>query len=411
MATVKKRKLLTIGTTAHAERFTGKQLISVRKGTTTRSVHSLAKNASIRMASSSDFKARPERFESAFRDGDGIYFERLGIAVVNERMEEGIQMLTSGARSRNAIAGAEPERYVYALAKRASAVSHFTDTAQHTWGIQATDVMKSSFTGKGVRIAILDTGVDDKHPDLRGRHITTKSFINRESAMDGNGHGTHCVGVSCGHQQSSTGLRYGVASAAEIYAGKVLSNSGRGSDRGILAGIQWAMDNKCRIISMSLGSPAFEGEPYSRIYDEMAAELLTKNILLVAAAGNESDRPGMMAPVGHPANCPSIMAVGAIDSKLNVASFSCCGTAIRGGQVDVAAPGVNIFSSVPRPELYELMDGTSMATPFVAGIAALVIERYPTANAHEVWVRVVQTARRLHGASTDIGSGLAQAPR
>jgi len=396
-------------------RFTGSQLVSVRRGARTSAITSQAKNASIRMATSSDFKLKPERFISAFTDGDGIYFEKLGIAVINQEREDGVRMLTLGARSRSAFTHAEPERYVYAFGKTSRAAASFADTAAQTWGLEATKVIASKYTGKGVRLAVLDTGIDDKHPDFKGRGIVSQSFILGEQVADGNGHGTHCAGVACGHVQTASGApepgqRYGVAHGAKLYVGKVLSNRGSGSDRNILAGIQWALENKCRIISMSLGAAAEVGDAYSTIYEDLAKELLTNNTMIIAAAGNESDRPDRIAPIGHPANCPSIMAVAAIDSALKVAYFSCGGTRAKGGTVDVAAPGVDVLSSVPRPQLYELMNGTSMATPLVAGIAALMCQRYPKASAKQIWNHVIRTARALRLAKRDGGSGLVIAP-
>lgn len=105
-------------------------------------------------------------------------------------------------------------------------------------------------------MAVLDTGLDLDHPDFAGRQIYAESFINGETADDGNGHGTHTIGTSCGAKKPHTDPRYGVAYEAEIYAGKVLSNGGSGDDSGILAGIEWALSNGCQIISMSLGAPA-----------------------------------------------------------------------------------------------------------------------------------------------------------
>lgn len=205
--------------------------------------------------------------------------------------------------------------------------------------------------------------------------------------------------------------RYGVAFDAEIYAGKVLSNRGSGADEGILAGIEWALSNGCRIVSMSLGSPTAPGEPYSPVFERVARRALAQGMAIIAAAGNESERDaGVVAPVGHPANCPSISAVAALDSVLEVAAFSNGGSAPRGGQVDFAGPGVAVHSSWPMPTRYRTLSGTSMATPHAAGIAALLAEANPDATATELVGLLSQTARRLPLASTDVGAGLVQAP-
>lgn len=208
--------------------------------------------------------------------------------------------------------------------------------------------------------------------------------------------------------QKKTGWRYGVAKDANLFVGKVLSNQGSGFDAGILAGIEWALLNKCKVISMSLGSEVEEGETFSPAYERVARVALQKGCVIVAAAGNESERQyGVIKPVGHPANCPSIMSVAALDNDLRVAYFSCGGINLNGGQVDIAAPGVDIYSSW-KGKKYITISGTSMATPFVAGIAALLWERYPKATAAEIWMKLVQQARRLNLPSTDVGTGLAQ---
>jgi subtilisin family serine protease len=177
-----------------------------------------------------------------------------------------------------------------------------------------------------------------------------------------------------------------------------------------LAGINWAVTSGCHIISMSLGSAVFPGQSFSPIYEQVAQRALAAGSLIIAAAGNESQRPGHIAPVAHPANCPSIMAVAALDVRFQVASFSCGGLNPQGGQVDIAGPGVSVRSSWPRPVLYNTISGTSMATPHVAGIAALHAEANPNARGLALANLLIQSARRLALPSRDVGSGLVQAP-
>lgn len=277
----------------------------------------------------------------------------------------------------------------------------------NTWGISITKVATSKYSGARIRIAVLDTGFDLKHPDFAGRTIVTRSFISGESIQDAQGHGTHCIGTAAGPKAPSGNVaRYGVAYEAAIYAGKVLDNTGSGTDASILAGIDWAVKQKCAIISMSLGAPVEPGQTFSQVYETAARRAAARGSIIIAAAGNESERPGYIAPVGHPANCPSILAVAALDAQLKVASFSCGGLNANGGEVNIAAPGVSIMSSWPMPTRYHTISGTSMATPHVAGIAALYAEAtglrgFELANA------VLRASRTLVPAR-DFGWGLVQ---
>jgi subtilisin family serine protease len=282
--------------------------------------------------------------------------------------------------------------------------------------------------------------MDLDHPDFVGRVVPaqTRSFIAGQSVNDLNGHGTHCIGTSLGFQQLAGGMRrYGCAFRGEIFVGKVLSNAGSGNDSGILAGINWAITNQCRVISMSLGALVQPGEPFSTVYENVAQRALRSNpgTLIVAAAGNDSRIPGTNnrfdppRPVSRPANCPSIMAVAALNSSLGIASFSNGGINPTGGGVDIAAPGQAVFSSVPVPfpasvqpihpiarpvawpESYHTISGTSMACPHVAGIAALWLEaRGASTSAQSLWQLLTGNARRLTLPSRDVGAGLVQAP-
>src|SRR5699024_10392994 len=199
--------------------------------------------------------------------------------------------------------------------------------------------------------------------------VTTKSFVKGEEVDDQNGHGTHCTGIATGNKNRETGRRYGVAKEASIYCGKVLSNSGSGTDSSILAGIEWALDKACGVISMSLGAPVEKGDSYSKIYNDIGEKALEKGTLIIAAAGNDSRRDlGEIAPVGHPANCPSIMAVAALDQNLDVAYFSNGSINPDGGQIDIAAPGFSTYSSWKSSEHFTTISGSSIATPFVSGI-------------------------------------------
>ena len=382
---------------------TGRLLVLLAEGAERGPVtRGLARAAGVKVASSADLGVdAPADLEA----GGALYLDTLGVVVIQPEADQ-LAAVAEASGAADGVIAVEPERIVYAiddpmsdyvqgfrdgvddLAERVlaqgggggggepAATETFLDT-DTTWGLKATGVVGTTFTGKGVRIAVLDTGFDSGHPDFVGRQVTRASFISGETADDGHGHGTHCIGTACGPRQPQRLPAYGVASEAEIFAGKVLSNQGRGADGGILAGIDWAIRNTCTVISMSLGAPVAVGGGFSTVYETVAQRALTAGSLIVAAAGNDSSRPGRIAPVGHPANCPSIIAVAAIDSSLAIARFSSGGMNLRGGQVDIAAPGVAVRSSVPRPRLYATMNGTSMATPHAAGLVALHAQANP----------------------------------
>jgi len=423
--------------TATKLKFTGKRLVKIDPDASRKTISSGVKNASLKLASFSDYTNDNEDYTKAFNEADGIVFEGFRIAIVNENLEENVSMLTGSSFSKGTFYYSEPERYVYAIndpskkrtrdikteiegsGKRTRRMKplrpkseSFIDDKAASWGIHSINVINSKYTGKGVNVSILDTGFNLNHPDFAGRVVNSRSFISGEGADDQNGHGSHCTGISAGNINQITKRRYGVAREANIFIGKVLSNAGSGSDSGILAGLEWAIINNCKIISMSLGAPVYPGEPYSNIYNDVARKAMSKGTLIVAAAGNESRRDqGIVKPVGHPANCPAIMAVGALDKNLNVAYFSCGGINPDGGQVDIAAPGVDVYSSWKSPSNYNIISGTSMATPFVAGVAALFREAFPDATASEIWMYLTQNAIRLNLNSSDVGAGLVQPPK
>jgi hypothetical protein len=284
----------------------------------------------------------------------------------------------------------------------------FADTAQATWGIQAVQATSSPRSGKNIRVAVLDTGFDIAHPDFAGRNVTTQSFVAGEPPQDGHGHGTHCIGTSCGPRTPSTGPRYGIAYEADIFAGKVLSNAGSGSDAQILAGINWAVTNRCPVLSMSLGADVMQAHPP---YSAAGARALRRGSLIIAAAGNNADRRvGNVGFVGAPANSPEIMAVGALEQQLGMAFFSARSLPARGGQVDIAGPGFQVLSSWPLPTRYRTISGTSMATPHVAGVAALWAEATGRRGL-ELWATLCLESQRLLQPSVDVGSGLCIAPQ
>lgn len=386
---------------------TGRYLVLLEDDAAAEGTAAMNRLAGLHMASTADASMGAE-VASEFSSADGLVLHELGVAVVTAAPDQAALLETAAAET-GPIARVEAERVVYAIESPVPvAETEAIDETSLTWGLQAVKADLSTATGAGIRVAVLDTGFDFDHPDFAGREVITNSFVAGEDAQDGHGHGTHCIGTACGPRQPAGGPGYGVAYQSTIYAGKVLSNGGSGSDGGILAGISWAISNGARIVSMSLGARVAPGQPYSQVYEQVARRALARGTLIIAAAGNESQRgAGVIAPVGHPANCPSILAVGAINQLRGIAPFS-SGT-VDVGQVDLVGPGVDVYSSWPMPLRNRRISGTSMATPHVAGIAALLAERHG-ARSRALWARLFQTARRMPLPSTDVGAGLVQAP-
>ena len=416
--------------------YTGRQVVVLApksgKANPARALASIAGFSNV--TRSKDFEFQAVSMSEA-NDADATVFDELGVAVVSSDPDQRSALMAAAAEG-DVVLSVEPELIHHALTvtadytrgyhdgvtdlyerlngdtngSAASAVAPTpADNDQFTWGLQATRVSTSCRTGRGVRIAVLDTGFDVDHPDFAGRSVTTQSFIAGETVQDAHGHGTHCIGTSCGPAKPDGTRRYGVATAAEIFAGKVLSDSGSGSDQGILAGINWALANDCKIVSMSLGADL---DQVSNLYETVGRRALDRGTLIVAAAGNNASRPGNPGFVGVPANSSSIMAIAALDPANRAARFSARSSTRTGdgGRIDLAAPGVNVFSSWPMSQRYHSISGTSMATPHVSGIAALWLEESGLTG-RELWALLVQNARPLDIPSVDVGAGLAQAPQ
>jgi subtilisin len=272
----------------------------------------------------------------------------------------------------------------------------------NSWGVEhigAGVVHESSNRGAGVKVAIIDTGIDYTHEDLDDNYVGGVDYVNEDNdPMDDAGHGTHCAGIVAA-EDNDVGVA-GVAPEAELYAVKVLDSSGSGSLSNVLNGIQWAIDNDMQVISMSLGS-----DVGSASLEAACDSAYASGIVVVAAAGNDYTRRGRWEPdtVDYPARYDSVIAVGATDQADERASFSSTGP-----DVELAAPGVGIYSTVPGG--YDTKSGTSMACPHVAGTAALVIASGITDNG-AVRLRLQQTADDLGltGQDTWYGYGLVDA--
>ncbi len=261
--------------------------------------------------------------------------------------------------------------------------------------IGAPSAWAAGFDGAGTTVAVLDTGIDENHPDLRGSVVVARSFVGGE-VRDGHGHGTHVAATVAGR-----GQRKGVAPAANLAIGKVLSDTGSGSMSGIIDGMEWATQEAgADVVSMSLGGDPTDGtDPASQAVNALTA---STGALFVIAAGNSGPAERTVAA---PAAADAALTVAATDKQDGLAKFSSRGPRIDGAlKPDISAPGVAIVAAraagtslgTPVDDLYTSLNGTSMATPHVAGAAAIVRQRHPDWTPERIKAALMST-------STDAG--------
>ncbi|MCX4781208.1 S8 family peptidase [Streptomyces sp. NBC_01264] len=260
----------------------------------------------------------------------------------------------------------------------------------------------AGYDGAGVKIAVLDTGVDATHPDLAGQVVAEQNFSRSEDAADRFGHGTHVASIAAGTGARSAGAFKGVAPGAKLLNGKVLDDRGSGNDSGILAGMEWAVAQGADIVNLSLGGPdAPQLDPVEAAVNRLSAET---GVLFAVAAGNSGRRgPGS---IQSPGSASAALTVGAVDDADALAPFSSTGPRLGDGGVkpDVTAPGVDITAAAAPgsvidrengqdPAGYLTMSGTSMATPHVAGAAALLKQQHPDWKGAELKGALTGSAR------------------
>ena len=373
----------------------------------------------------------------------GVRPESLGgpaeLKVEVERLDRAGVARVAQLGSVQAIARAMPMRLIAPVAKPKAARPV---AGGMSWGIGAVGADVSAFNGHEAVVAVLDTGIDPAHPAFAGVNLVQKDFTG-EGNGDNHGHGTHCAGTIFG--RAVGGQRIGVApGVAKALIGKVLGGNGGSSDV-IANAIQWAVENGANVVSMSLGidfpgfvdqlvkqngmpialatSYALEGYRANvQLFEKLAALVRTQSLfgraaLIVAAAGNESERdtdPNFEISVSPPAVAEGIISVAALGQSpkgLVVAPFSNTGA-------NIAAPGVNVVSAKAGGGLAS-MSGTSMATPHVAGVAALWYDKIK-AEAGSVATATFGARLIASGVSkglrpgidmTDVGAGLVRAPK
>ena len=415
---------------------TGRMIATFKEGAGDEAMKSFASSQGMRVADARDFDAQAVVMED-LADADVVNFPEIGAALISGTAAQERGLSAAAEIADPAILSIDPEYFVFiegtgdeylrslggggvsnpgdylrGFVRAAEMIAHdlqgvlIPDTqtpapseaealaSGATWGLQACKVPESTRSGAGIRVAVLDTGLDLGHPDFAGRAITSASFVG-QPVQDLHSHGTHCVGTATGPKAPAGPTpRYGIAYRSQIFVGKVLSNSGKSVGASVLGGMNWAIAQRCQIISMSLGGPS----PAQPSYTNAGQSALNNGLLMIAAAGNENTF------TGAPANSPTIMAVANINSnntRWPTSNF---------GKIEIGGPGVNVFSSVPRPMRYGNKTGTSMACPHVAGCAALWAETSPALRGLNLWTRLRQTAKPLPLPASQAGAGLVQAP-
>lgn len=240
------------------------------------------------------------------------------------------------------------------------------------WGTKLIGADKAwkKYRGKGIKVGIIDTGIDYFHSDLKDNLIRCKSFIDDTDGFDSNFHGTHVAGISCG-ADNGTGI-VGVAPEAEIYSAKIFNSNGQTSATAEQRALEWLASENVHVINMSYGGlypvdmPGVK-ESLQKYHDCIKA-VANAGIILVAAAGNSGNPKDTLDRISWPARFPEVFAVGAICQELQRAGFSSTGDLL-----DFAMPGVDVYSCYPGNQ-WARYSGTSMATPYLTGCIALLQE-------------------------------------
>ncbi|MFE7228012.1 S8 family serine peptidase [Nocardioides sp. NPDC057577] len=286
-----------------------------------------------------------------------------------------------------------------------------TTLDQSTAQIGAPEAWAAGFEGKGATVAVLDTGIDATHPDVADQVDEARSFVpDQEATTDPHGHGTHVASTVLGTGSASDGKEKGVAPGADLLVGKVLDNGGYGQDSWIIAGMEWGAAN-ADIVSMSLGDSSLNDgtDPMAQALNALSEET---GALFVVAAGNSYAEGSL----GSPGTADAALTVGAVDDEDVRADFSSYGPRVGDHAIkpDLTAPGVNIIAARSQQSSgegwYRSMSGTSMATPHVAGAAAILKGAHPDLTGAELKNALVSSAADIDAPAYEVGTGRLDVP-
>ncbi len=278
--------------------------------------------------------------------------------------------------------------------------------------IEAPRIWAAGYDGAGIKVGIIDTGVDPLHPDLSGQ-IGETIDMTGEGVLDRSGHGTHVAGIVAGQGVASDGRYQGVAPGAQLFVAKVLRSDGLGVMSDTIAGLEWAVRQRVDVINLSLGAPP-PGDGSDALSEACDAAVL-KGFVVCVAVGNDGPGEGT---VGSPGCAHRVITVGASTRQDSVASFSSRGPTLNGrNKPDVLLPGEGIVACRARNtyageavgEMYTCLSGSSMAAPHASGIVALLLQAKPSLTPRQVKRALAGTALDLGLKASDQGAGRVQA--
>ena len=289
------------------------------------------------------------------------------------------------------------------------------DLADSVPQVGAPEAWAAGYDGTGAKVAVLDTGADVTHPDLADRVRDAVSFVPGEDTVDRNGHGTHVASTIAGSGSASGGANKGVAPGADLLVGKVLDEFGQGQNSWVIDGMEWAAQAQdADVVNMSLGdpNPSDGTDPMSQALNQLTEET---GALFVVAAGNE----WVEFALGSPGVADAALTVAAVDGLDQRAPFSSMGPRVGDHALkpDLSAPGVDVLAARSQAMswgegMYQPMDGTSMATPHVAGAAAILAARRPAWGPKRLKDALMSSTKALPGTTPyEVGTGRLDVPK